>query len=270
MKFTNDEKLLALVAVLHAPDGSAVPMDVLKLFFDRPGRLAAAAKSMIRWDMASAPAGMNSLRINREKLLTALALKKPVELFLLPAETGEHAGNGNSCVPAHKNGESFAPMPKPKPPNPDPPPDDGNPSKSPGLCGISLRSLRSENFADSLRKPGDLPVAVSSLKERHKGIKPLMDFESLSHALLLVESGKQPDAYFAMCGILGGLVMEGGDRGPDGEIRLGDGGKWRNRWIINRKMTHRVLADLVAQIKEGAVKSRGGRAESLWQEFNNR
>ena len=155
MKFTNDEKLLALVALLHAPDGSEVPMSSLKLFFDRPGRLAAAAKSMIRWDMASAPAGMNSLRINREKLLTALALKKPVELFSLPTEPGEHAINGNSCASAHKNGESFTPMPKPKPPAPPPKPIENNgfhavhahhampmPSGSPHVLSCKSESLK--------------------------------------------------------------------------------------------------------------------------------
>ena len=127
MKLTNDEKTLALVLMVNAPNGEAVTMDSLKLFFDRPGRLARAAKSLARWEIASAPAGMSCLRINREKLLTSLRLKPSPDLFLLPPENGEHAGNGNSCAPAHTGTKNFAPAPKPKPPDQDPPPNDGNP-----------------------------------------------------------------------------------------------------------------------------------------------
>ena len=164
------------------------------------------------------------------------------------------------------HGQEFAPVPKPKPPDP-PPPEPQNPSR---LCG-ALRSLRSENFAEktaeTLRKTGDLPASLSSLKERLKGIKPLQSFEALSDALVTVETADEDAAYEAMVGILGGMVMEGGDRDGRGQVRYGDGGKWRNWWRTNRARTHRVLCALVEEIKEGAVKNRGARGHALMMEF---
>lgn len=124
MKPTNDEKTLALVLMVNAPDGSDVPMDCLKLFFDRPGRLERVARSLLRWEWVNAPAGMNTLRINREKVLKDLRLKQPVELFSLPVAGNGHESCGNSCAPAHAAKENFAPVPKPKPPPVPPKPPD--------------------------------------------------------------------------------------------------------------------------------------------------
>lgn len=97
-----------------------------------------------------------------------------------------------------------------------------------------------------------------------------MDFESLRTALLAIEIGNEETAYLALCGILGGVVMEGGDLDAAGHERIGDGGKWRNRWRTNRHNVHRVMASLVELIKESRVLTRGGKSETLWQEMASR
>lgn len=140
-------------------------------------------------------------------------------------------------------------------------------AEKPNVCGDSLRNLRAA-VAVPLRETGGLAAPLKYLKEVHKGIKPFMDFESLSSALVTVElSAEAAEAYHAMCGILGGQVMEGGDRDHHGHLRTGDGGKWRTRWVTNRRKTVRVLAALCEEIKEGRVKTRGARAEMLWKEL---
>lgn len=136
-----------------------------------------------------------------------------------------------------------------------------SPPEKPRFAGV---------LQDSLRKTGDLTAPLKELKEVHKGIKPLMDFEALSAALIDVEMGNEATAYAAMCGILGGVVMEGGDLDSRNQVRLGDGGKWRNWWTGNRRRTHRALCSLVEEIKEGTVKSRGARGHQIMTELSGK
>ena len=195
----------------------------------------------------------------------------------LPAGRGEveDGRTGRASLPVSKDTETckmtrgetrpmarqgFAPRPEPEPP--DPPGPIENPSV---LCG-SLRSNFAETSADFA---GDAaPSRALKVFKNHKGIKPLQDFMALKEALLSVESGPEEQAYQAMRSIVGHEVFEGGDVDPrTRQVRLGDGGKWRNRWRTNRGKTFSVMASLVELIKEGRVKSRGGRVEALWQEI---
>lgn len=107
MKFSSDDKTLLLVLDLNAPNGEEVPMAVLEEFFDRPARLRKSALSLSRWELIIPSAGLRTLRINREKVLASLRLKRPVELF--------------SCAPEPAGTKNFAPVEKPKPPEQPPP-----------------------------------------------------------------------------------------------------------------------------------------------------
>lgn len=120
-------------------------------------------------------------------------------------------------------------------------------------------------FAEIPLRPAD--ASIAALKSEHKGIKPFIGLVNLKEALLAVELGPMAEAYRALCQILGGVVMEGGDQDAQGQMRLGDGGKWRNRWQTNRAQVHRVMASLIEEIGEGRCRKRGGRAENLWQEL---
>lgn len=120
--------------------------------------------------------------------------------------------------------------------------------------GETLKDLKKEDLSNPLKVKGS-------------NLKGFMETEELREALLSVELGGEPEAVDGMRGILGALVMDGGDDDGRGGLRLGDGGKWRNRWKIQRRRVHRVMASLVEELKEGRVKSRGARAELIWIEF---
>ena len=272
-------KFLSAAMALHiAGGGAAVRVDLLRGIFRRIGELNSVRDQLVIGGFIAHDPHRGELCVLPDRVWQALN-QYGVTPELFPKDDfvsamGEVSASNLTKLcqltrtkdPAGIN--NFAPVP-PKPKPPDPPPPIENPSR---LCG-ALRTFAgenlAENFAGTLRKTGALPAQIHSLKEKHKGIKPLQDFETLSRALHDVSLGDEPAAYEAMCGILGGVVMEGGDLDGRGELRYGDGGKWRNRWTTNRARTHSVLAELVAQLKEGSVKSRGGKAEDLWKEFSN-
>lgn len=150
--------------------------------------------------------------------------------------------------------------------------------RPPDLASITFVSGRSPaDLSGSLRSGGDAtnlaapPRGFSRLKDlkNHKGSKPLQDLTALKDLLLVIEFGSEEKAYNAMRGILGFDVMEGGDKDPrTGEPRMGDGGKWRNRWRTNRSKVHRVFASLIEEIgSANPPKSRGAVAEKRWQEM---
>ena len=87
----------------------------------------------------------------------------------------------------------------------------------------------------------------------------------LETALADVGSRHEPQAMQGMLRILGVEVMEPSERNP-----LGDGGKWRTRWRTMPNKTHRVMAAIVAQMKDPSadpIKALGGYAEDLWKRF---
>lgn len=286
-------KLLAASAAI-APFGQPIPVAALSGVFDRKGLLHKTVASLNRVGAILFDPYQSSFRVvgavvwkmmnefgNQTELFTS---ERPLDAVLAASGSNAVQNSGRPPGPCENTRavcdftqpqaichQPFShPFKQPKPPPKPPPKERDNSNVYGALQNFCGKTLRAASAVKTLQEPGTLPTQLLSLKERHKGIKPLMEFESLSEALADVETGSEPIAYEAMCGILGGVVMEGGDLDTYGNERMGDGGKWRNRWRTNRAKTHRVLAELVSEIKECSVKSRGGRAEGLWREFSGR
>jgi hypothetical protein len=268
MHFSKDElKLLAAAAVLNGSSPGGIGELRLSGLFARPGQLKRARESLVRWGLLTWDPIAGTVRLRAQEALKALWLddgsagtpplfvnERPLDAALAEESRLPEPGAGmdggavqfqhNVLKIKHDAGEELSGAVKIA-------------NLSGDLSGNSLRSLpmRTED------------VCLKVLKERHKGIKPLMELVNLKEALAAVQDGQEEEAYGALCGLLGGVVMEGGDLDGRGVERLGDGGKWRNRWRTGRQKVHRVMASLVEEMAEGRVKNRGGRAEFLWREL---
>lgn len=259
MKLTDGEKTLALVICVS---GGTAELVALGDFFDRPARLRKAGAGLVAKGIATAPANMVRLTIDLEKLVNTLRIKRPLSLFA-DDDSGTATVTGRKKTVTEDVPGRFT-LQK-----------DSEPLRL--LTASAERPKTGQNIGKTLRIPlpkttgeSELSTAggAATLKERHKGIKPLTGLEELKEALRTLDStGHEMSAYGAMCGILGGIVMEGGDLGKDGKERFGDGGKWLNRWRNSRARVHRVMAALIEEIAEGKVKSRGGRAQYIWNKF---
>lgn len=277
MKFSNDElKVLAGLAITARTAGpGGVIIGTLGHLFARPCKLKSARESLERWGLITYDPFTGVARLLEAPVMRALSVGPVAQQVMFPEErpldaarqeiercvqgsaerVQGHNGNvGNdSRVKIFKDPKSLA----------NAPPERGKIFENPNLFSALAGSLPEQTLSNSLPIRAE-EVSLKVLKERHKGIKPLMELVSLKGSLLDVESAQEEPAYQAMCGILGGMVMEGGDLDGRGKERLGDGGKWRNRWRNSRMRVHRVFAELVYEIEHGDVKNRGGRAEFLW------
>lgn len=269
MKLCDAEKTLLILLLSHGYAQTdprfcfAVETKSLEPWFDRPSRLKKAAAALVAKQLVHSGTGLRMLIPERGDIVEALRLKPTPDLFLSSTSAPAHATLPSSNAPAHS---SLPSLPSQSLSKSLPNFADKSPKK-PNVCGTSLPSLPNKTNPADTPKGGAGGPPLNKVNIKYKGIKPLTDLELLKDALHDLESGHEETAYTALCGILGGTVMHGGDPDPKGGIRTGDGGKWRNRWRISRHKTHRVMAELIIQIAETHVKNRGAKAEYLWQDM---
>jgi hypothetical protein len=299
VKFEPGELRLQLNAALFAlakyQDDQPVPLSALEGLFDRPVKLIRTVRELERGGFLLFDPYQNILRLRLKPILSALkqyaatpelfTQERPLDAALAGVERAGVFKNTILCENTHLpvrqyEEKNIAPAP-PKPPDPPPDPID-NPSH---VCGTlqsatieNLREFAGETFAGNLREIcGTLQSATTperdarapraSLKEELKSCKALQEIGSLKEALLQIEHGHEHEAVDAMRSILGGVCFEGGDVDKrTGRLRQGDGGKWRTRWLTNRRKVHTVFADLISEIAEQGEpdKGRGARVEIVW------
>jgi hypothetical protein len=80
-------------------------------------------------------------------------------------------------------------------------------------------------------------------------------FDTFKGALLAIEGNEEGRAMDGCRQILGEAIM------------LNDGGKWRNRWRMNKAKVHRVFAAVGEDIEAKKVRHPGAHAEYTWKQF---
>lgn len=136
-----------------------------------------------------------------------------------------------------------------------------DPSLNRTLAEVSAANAERPSSQNGNLLAAEVPVLGTSrpsfkkLEVKESNLSKAYSFESLKGALLAIEG---PDERQAMAGcrqILGESVM------------INDGGKWRNRWRLNRGKVQRVFAAAVEDMQARTVRQPGAHTEWLWKEF---
>ena len=106
-------------------------------------------------------------------------------------------------------------------------------------------------------QPAHLATHLNKLEVKVSNPSKAYSFETLNFkgALLAIEGMDEIQAMEGCRQILKDKIMDN------------DGGKWRNRWRMNRSKVHRVFAAAVEDMNARKVRNPGAHTEFLWKQF---